>query len=55
MVRRKDQTAVRAKLFLLQYAMKPRPAKPTIIIAQVEGFGHTLRELDVKSTEPAAN
>jgi hypothetical protein len=36
-----DQAAINADLDLRRYAMKPRPAKLRIIIAQMEGSGTT--------------
>lgn len=34
-----DQAAIAAGFAFRRYAMKPRPAKPSIIIAHVEGSG----------------
>jgi len=39
------QVAISAALFFRRYAMKPRPAKPRIIITHVEGSGTPLRRL----------
>jgi hypothetical protein len=44
-----DQAAINAGFDFRRYAMKPRPAKPRIIIAHVEGSG---TELPIEQSEP---
>ena len=45
-----NQTAINADFDLRRYAMKPTPAKPRIIIAQVEGSGTAAVGVGVQST-----